>query len=391
MPAFERPPGRAEARNWLGLAPSDRRPVVLVLGGGLGLGVASLAAPLAAQLQHSVVVVMAGRNAPATRELLATGVCEGSSLVVRGWTDRMERLIAAADLVVGKPGGLTVAEALACGRPLLVANSLRGQESFNVQFPRAGTCGTVRSGRGPRTSGFRIARTPRHAHGLAAAGVERRPAGRCATDRDAPVAMVTGSGQPPTAPLDRVGGRMSADRTRVPRQRRLHREFVRHGCTNRRPLPGPRRTAAGRADAVPGLEQSLRCGVSCCTTARGSSTAPGSVACISTMRGRPHFRRPRACRRACGSQGSCGSRWRNSRRAPQTTRAWPTSRRSKDDLAAGTRRGVGFEAQPLPPGPRRWFLAVHFRLLIWTFAPVARRPPPSATSCRHLFRITRRR
>jgi processive 1,2-diacylglycerol beta-glucosyltransferase len=134
MPAFERPPARAEARHWLGLAPSDQRPVILVLGGGLGLGVASLAAPLAAQLQHSVVVVMAGRNAPATRELLATGVCEGSSLVVRGWTDCMERHLAAADLVVGKPGGVTVAEALACGRPMLVANSLQGQESFNVQF-----------------------------------------------------------------------------------------------------------------------------------------------------------------------------------------------------------------------------------------------------------------
>ena len=46
----------------------------------------------------------------------------------------MENYMAAADVVVGKPGGLTVAEVLACGRPLLVTRSLQGQESFNVQF-----------------------------------------------------------------------------------------------------------------------------------------------------------------------------------------------------------------------------------------------------------------
>ena len=55
-------------------------------------------------------------------------------LHVYGWTEHMEQFIAAADVVVGKPGGLTVAEVLACGRPLLVTRSLHGQESFNVRF-----------------------------------------------------------------------------------------------------------------------------------------------------------------------------------------------------------------------------------------------------------------
>src|SRR6185436_640297 len=40
----------------------------------------------------------------------------------------------ASDVVVGKPGGITVAEALACGRPLLATRSLGGQEGFNVDF-----------------------------------------------------------------------------------------------------------------------------------------------------------------------------------------------------------------------------------------------------------------
>jgi processive 1,2-diacylglycerol beta-glucosyltransferase len=46
----------------------------------------------------------------------------------------MEYFIRAADLVVGKPGGLTVAEVLACGRPLLATRSLGGQEGFNARF-----------------------------------------------------------------------------------------------------------------------------------------------------------------------------------------------------------------------------------------------------------------
>jgi hypothetical protein len=50
---------------------------------------------------------------------------------------------------------------------------------------------------------------------------------------------------------------------------------------------------------------------------------------------------------------------------------------------------VGFDAEPLPRGLRRWLLGLHFRLLIWTFAPVAR-----ASAARdvapHRFRITRR-
>lgn len=50
---------------------------------------------------------------------------------------------------------------------------------------------------------------------------------------------------------------------------------------------------------------------------------------------------------------------------------------------------VGFDATPLPHGPRRWLLGVHFRLLIWAFAPVAR--GPAMLDVRpHRFRITRR-
>jgi processive 1,2-diacylglycerol beta-glucosyltransferase len=75
---------------------------------------------------------MAGRNVD-VRGRLTQGAGD-DRVQVRGWTEHMENYISAADVVVGKPGGLTVAEVLGCGRPLLVTRSLQGQESFNVQF-----------------------------------------------------------------------------------------------------------------------------------------------------------------------------------------------------------------------------------------------------------------
>jgi hypothetical protein len=50
---------------------------------------------------------------------------------------------------------------------------------------------------------------------------------------------------------------------------------------------------------------------------------------------------------------------------------------------------VGFDAQPLPRGLRRWLLGLHFRLLIWTFAPVAH-GSAARDVAPHRFRITRR-
>jgi hypothetical protein len=52
-------------------------------------------------------------------------------------------------------------------------------------------------------------------------------------------------------------------------------------------------------------------------------------------------------------------------------------------------RGVGFEAEPLPQGPRRWLLSAHFRLLIWAFAPVATRAAMRDVRP-HRFRISQR-
>ena len=132
MPGFAQPMLQIEARRQLNLPAKD--PVVLVLGGGLGLSVDSVATQLLRPNDNLNVLVMPGKNAGALRALTVLRRLHSDRLRVCGWTERMDVFMRAADIVVGKPGGVTVAEVLACGRPLFATRSLGGQEGFNVRF-----------------------------------------------------------------------------------------------------------------------------------------------------------------------------------------------------------------------------------------------------------------
>ena len=132
MPGFRRLPSCTQAREELKLDPA--RPTLLVTGGGLGLGLHKVVEDLVREGPAWQVLVAAGHNSEAL-ELLSPLAAEVPTQVrLFGWTERLEPLRRAADVVVAKPGGLTLAEALACGRPLLAPFSLGGQEGFNVRF-----------------------------------------------------------------------------------------------------------------------------------------------------------------------------------------------------------------------------------------------------------------
>jgi processive 1,2-diacylglycerol beta-glucosyltransferase len=60
---------------------------------------------------------------------------------VYGWSNDISHLICAADVVIGKPGGLTLSETLACGRPFIATCCLGGQEAHNVRFLKTNNVG----------------------------------------------------------------------------------------------------------------------------------------------------------------------------------------------------------------------------------------------------------
>lgn len=128
---FANAPSTREARESLGM--DARGPVVLVTGGGLGLRVEeNTRAALDARVDGLQIVAVCGRNEEAANQLRRLGL-SSTRLRVVGYTREIERMIAAADLVVTKPGGLTTSEALAVGRPLLLTRPIPGQEEGNVR------------------------------------------------------------------------------------------------------------------------------------------------------------------------------------------------------------------------------------------------------------------
>ncbi len=87
-------------------------------------------------LRHPAqVVAICGRNQELKRKL--DRVAAGQSplaevnLSVVGYTTEMDEYMAASDMVLGKPGGLTTSEALAKGLVFVVVNPIPGQEERN--------------------------------------------------------------------------------------------------------------------------------------------------------------------------------------------------------------------------------------------------------------------
>ena len=140
MPAFSQPDAPGLARDAcvarLGLDPARR--VVLMASGGAGVGdLPSMVERVLAQGgpgSDFQVIAVAGRNAAAHEALAALAQRRPGRLVALGFTDEMEKLMAAADLVVTKPGGLTISECLALGKPMLLVSPIPGQEEHNAGF-----------------------------------------------------------------------------------------------------------------------------------------------------------------------------------------------------------------------------------------------------------------
>jgi processive 1,2-diacylglycerol beta-glucosyltransferase len=109
---------------------------ILVSAGGFGVGPVGHLLQALAKLSHPARVVMVcGRN-----ELLKAELTEAVRKLARrskvsftllGFTTEMDELMAAADLYVGKPGGLTTSEALSKSLAMVVINPIPGQEERN--------------------------------------------------------------------------------------------------------------------------------------------------------------------------------------------------------------------------------------------------------------------
>lgn len=132
-PVFSEPKDRAACLKRQGL--SGDRPIVLQLAGGFGVGpIEKLYRSLLDVEVPLEVVVVSGRNEKAKKGLEAVSVPSRHQAHILGFTDQIDELMAVADLVVTKPGGLTTSETLARGAAMVIVNPIPGQESRNSDF-----------------------------------------------------------------------------------------------------------------------------------------------------------------------------------------------------------------------------------------------------------------
>jgi processive 1,2-diacylglycerol beta-glucosyltransferase len=75
--------------------------------------------------------VVCGARPTLVRRASRLSARKGLDAIVTGFANDMPDRMARAHAVVGKPGGLTMSECLAAGRPLFAVGTVPGQESAN--------------------------------------------------------------------------------------------------------------------------------------------------------------------------------------------------------------------------------------------------------------------
>ncbi|HEY9731015.1 MAG TPA: glycosyltransferase [Drouetiella sp.] len=131
-PIFAQPKSKIEMRKKYGL--DLERPTILVSAGGFGVGpMEELLESLSHLKHHAQVIAMCGRNARLKEKLEQKWQDSSGNLFVKAvaHTTDMDEYMAASDMVLGKPGGLTTAEALSKGLVFVIVNPIPGQEERN--------------------------------------------------------------------------------------------------------------------------------------------------------------------------------------------------------------------------------------------------------------------
>jgi processive 1,2-diacylglycerol beta-glucosyltransferase len=134
-PAFSETLDKTKVREELGLHVD--LPLILVSSGAMGVSPAADVLVGLSRMKHAVqAVLICGKN-----EDLRAGLERQAQEIsaahphltfrVIGYTKEMHRYLRAADIFIGKPGGLTTSEVLACRVPMVIISPIPGQEERN--------------------------------------------------------------------------------------------------------------------------------------------------------------------------------------------------------------------------------------------------------------------
>lgn len=127
---FETKTEQEEARKKLGL--SDKKTILIVMG---SMGYGNIKKPLIAfdeADEDFQVLCICGSNDRMRRAI--SKYPWHKDIIAYGFTENIDLMMDASDIIVSKPGGLTTSEAFAKGLPMIIMNPIPGQEDKNLMF-----------------------------------------------------------------------------------------------------------------------------------------------------------------------------------------------------------------------------------------------------------------
>lgn len=133
QPEFAELPSKKVSKERVGL--SRERPSVLILNGGFGVGKMEEIVRSFARCAYPLeLVVVAGKNKELRENLVRLAPAIRPKLQVLGFVDNIHEIMNACDLIISKPGGLSSAEAMASGLPMILVDPIPGQEDRNCEY-----------------------------------------------------------------------------------------------------------------------------------------------------------------------------------------------------------------------------------------------------------------
>jgi processive 1,2-diacylglycerol beta-glucosyltransferase len=108
---------------------------VLIMGGSGGLGPIKKVVFALNKISYDIqIIVVSGTNNRLNTYLRRYIRKMNKRIIVINYTDNIDELMGISDIIITKPGGLTVSEALSKELPIVIINPIPGQESKNAEF-----------------------------------------------------------------------------------------------------------------------------------------------------------------------------------------------------------------------------------------------------------------
>ncbi|MBD5637280.1 UDP-N-acetylglucosamine--LPS N-acetylglucosamine transferase [Clostridium botulinum] len=110
-------------------------PTFLIMGGSLGIGkISDLYSELIKIEQNIQIIIITGNNKKLYSQLSKLKEDSDKETRIIGFTNEVNKYMQCCDLLLTKPGGLTITEALVSNIPMAIFSPIPGQEEKNAEF-----------------------------------------------------------------------------------------------------------------------------------------------------------------------------------------------------------------------------------------------------------------